>query len=87
MNILAEITLVNKINSQIINPLIGLLFALALIYFLYGGYDYLSNVDNSKKKGEGLTRLWYGLIGMFLIIAVSGIINLIAETVKNIGNK
>ena len=39
-----------NVDNKIINPLIGLLFALAIVYFLYGVFEFLSNQENEEKK-------------------------------------
>jgi len=79
-------TLVQSINDTIINPLILFLFALALVFFLYGVLRYLLNPDNEEvRKGSKQHILW-GIIGMFIMVSVFGIMNLILNTIgeKNI---
>jgi len=73
-------TLMKSINKVIINPLIVFLFALAVVYFIYGLIRYLLNPDNEEiRKGSRQHMLW-GIIGMFIMISVFGILSLIMNT-------
>ena len=39
---------IGKVDTMIINPLILFLFALAVVYFLYGVLDFLMNQENEE---------------------------------------
>ncbi len=41
---------ITNVDNVIINPLIALLFALAVVYFLYGMLEFLMNQANDEKK-------------------------------------
>ena len=41
---------VSRLNTLIINPLILLLFALAMVFFLYGVFEFIINQDNEEKR-------------------------------------
>jgi peptidoglycan/LPS O-acetylase OafA/YrhL len=74
-------TLVNSIEKVVINPLIIFLFALALVYFLYGVLKLLLNPENEEVRKTSKTHMLWGLIGIFIMVAVFGIIRLILNTV------
>lgn len=74
-------TLMNSINRVIINPLIVFLFALAVVYFLYGLVQYFISPDNEETKKTSKQHMFWGIFGMFIMIAVFGILNLILNTV------
>ena len=57
----------------------GLLFALALAYFLYGLTGYVTAHDEKKQK-EGRDAIIYGLIGLFVMTSVWGLINVVGGT-------
>lgn len=80
------VTLMASINKVIINPLIYLLFAVALVYFLYGLVKYLLSPENEELRTSSKSHMLWGVFGMFIMIAVFGIMNLILTTVgeKNI---
>jgi len=75
------VTLMGSINKVIINPLIYFLFALALVYFLYGLMKYLLSPDNEELRSSSKSHMLWGIFGMFIMIAVFGIMNLILKTV------
>jgi hypothetical protein len=70
----------SKIKSEILTPAIYLLFVLALVYFLYGVFEFVKNAENPEKRAEGGQHILWGLIGMFIMLSVKGIINLLMGT-------
>lgn len=73
-------TLMSSINKVIINPIIMLLFALAAVYFLYGLANYLLSPDNEEIRKSSKSHMLWGIVGMFIMISVFGIMNLILNT-------
>ncbi len=69
-----------NINQQIINPLISFLFALAIIYFLYGVFQFISNQDSEEKKTTGKAHMIWGIIGITIMLSVWTILNIILST-------
>lgn len=74
-------TFVGKVNQIIINPLIILLFVLALFYFLYGTFQFLVNANDAEARETGRNHILWGLVGMFLMFAVFAILKLIQNSV------
>ncbi len=72
--------LIAKINDAIVNPLIALLFALAFVIFLWGVFQMIRNAGNEKERETGQQHILWGVIGMFIMIAVKGIIAIIGKT-------
>ena len=73
-------TLMKNINRVIINPIIFFLFALAMVYFLYGVAKYLLNPENEDVRKTSKSHMFYGIIGLFVMVAVFGIMNIILNT-------
>ena len=73
-------TFVGKVDMLIVNPLIILMFALALLYFLYGMFQFLLNADKSEDRETGKNHIFWGLVGMFLMFAVFTILHIIQNT-------
>jgi uncharacterized membrane protein YidH (DUF202 family) len=73
-------TLMLSINRVIINPLIVFLFALAIVYFVYGLARYLLSPDNEEIRKTSKQQMLWGVFGMFIMIAVFGIMNMIIST-------
>lgn len=70
-----------RVYDIIINPLIVFLFALALVFFLFGMFKFFVNRDkNAEKVKEGKNHMFWGIIGMFIMISVFGIMRLIINT-------
>jgi predicted PurR-regulated permease PerM len=73
-------TLMMSINRVIINPLITLLFALAVVYFVYGLAKFLLSPDNEELRKTSKQHMLWGIFGMFIMIAVFGVLNLVLKT-------
>lgn len=71
-----------NVSAQIINPAIELLFALAIVYFLYGVFEFIRNQDNEEKKTTGKSHMMWGLVGIAIMLGVWGILNLILNTLN-----
>jgi len=79
------IKLINNIKAFIINPIIGFMFAVAVAMFLYGIVEYIYGADNEDKREIGKRHMIYGIIGIFVMIGVYGILNLISGFWFDIG--
>lgn len=75
------VTLMGSINRVIINPLIVFLFALAVVYFVYGLVRYLLTPENEEIRTSSKSHMLWGIFGMFIMIAVFGIMNVLLKTV------
>ncbi|MFA6397810.1 MAG: hypothetical protein WDK96_03120 [Candidatus Paceibacterota bacterium] len=73
-------SLMKTINKVIINPVIILVFALALIFFLYGVFEYVLNQTKDDKRSQGRQHMLWGLIGMFIMVSVFLIMGIIMNT-------
>ena len=73
-------TFILSVNKLIVNPLITLLFALALAYFLYGLFQFIANQENEEKKTSGKSHMLWGIIGITIMMAVWTILGLILNT-------
>ncbi len=72
------------IISHIIDPIIGLMFAVAVVVFAYGVFQVVWNKTDAESYSKGKASMWGGLIGMFIMVSAWGIIYLISNTVKAI---
>jgi len=73
-------TFLQRINYYVVNPLIRVLFALAVIYFIYGIVQYILNRSNAEKKEQGRTHIMWGLIGLFIMTSVFFILRILVLT-------
>jgi succinate dehydrogenase/fumarate reductase cytochrome b subunit len=71
---------IRNVDNYIINPLIILLFALAIAYFLWGIFEFLSNADNEEKRTSGKKHMLFGVIGITIMMAVWTLLSIILNT-------
>ncbi len=71
---------VASVNKVIINPIIVFLFGLAVVYFLYGVFQFISNQDNEEAKTKGKSHMIWGIIGIVIMMGVFTILNIIMNT-------
>ncbi|MFC1802244.1 hypothetical protein ACFLY7_02275 [Patescibacteria group bacterium] len=73
-------SLITKINTNIINPIIAFLFVFATAIFLWGIFEYVWGADNEEARKTGQQHMVWGVIGLFIMVGVVGLINLILGT-------
>jgi len=66
-----------NVNKLIINPIIVLLFVLALAYFLWGVFQFIANGENEEKKTTGKMHMLWGIIGLTIMMGVFAFMNII----------
>ncbi|MBU3925663.1 hypothetical protein KJ763_00640 [Patescibacteria group bacterium] len=76
--------LISKITSTIVNPLIGLMIAIAFMIFIWGVVQFIANADNQQKRDEGKKHILWGLVGLLIMISVGGIIQVIASFLNSL---
>ncbi len=69
--------LLNKINQFILNPIIGLAFAVALLVFFWGIFQFIASETADAKREEGKKKILWGLVGMFIMFSAYGLIRLL----------
>lgn len=67
------------------NAVIPLLFSAALAIFIFGVVKFIGNSD-SKEKGKGRDFMIWGIVGLFVMISVWGLVNVLNATfgVRNV---
>jgi len=78
---------ITNVDNMIVNPLITLLFALAVVYFLYGVLEFFMNQENEEKKTQSKSHMLWGIIGITIMLGVFAIINIILKTFNISGIK
>jgi succinate dehydrogenase/fumarate reductase cytochrome b subunit len=66
--------------DAIINPIMALIFGAALVYFLYGLMVFILNAGQEAKRSEGKRHMFWGLIGMFVMVSVFAILSMALST-------
>ena len=68
--------ILGKVITEIFSPLYQLAVAVAFVYFLYGGFMFIANMNDAEKKNDGKRHLLWGTVGLFIILSVGGILEL-----------
>lgn len=76
---------IRNVNTTIVNPLITFLFALAVVFFLYGVFEFIMNQENEEKKTDGKNHIVWGIIGITIMMGVWTILNIILSTLNITG--
>jgi len=58
--------------------LILLIIAIAVLIFFYGLWGYVMNSGDETKRKESLQYIIYGVFGIFVMVAVWGLVSLLA---------
>ncbi len=68
--------------SNIVQPLITLMFIVAVLVFVWGVVEMIMNASNEEARQTGTRHMMWGLIGLFIMFAVYGILNFLISTLK-----
>ena len=72
--------LLRKIVELIVNPIILLGFVVATAVFFFGVAKFIASSDDDTKREEGKKSIVYGIVGMFIMFSVYGIVNFVLNT-------
>jgi hypothetical protein len=67
--------------GRIINILIPIVFALAILYFFWGLAQYILAAGSDEDKGEGRRKMIWGIVALFVMSAVWGLVRFIGTAV------
>ena len=70
----------NKFETLIIQPAMAMIFAAGLFLFTWGLMQFLWNLDEGGAQTEGKWHMVYGLLGMFIMVSIWGILNIATAT-------
>jgi len=73
-------TLLVEDFMNILDPLIVVLIGVAVVLFLYGIIKYVSSGDDEAKRKEAKNYIVYGIVVLFVMVSVWGLVNLLAGT-------
>lgn len=76
-----ELPIVQKFAELVLNPAVKLLFAVAVLYFIYGVFVFIKNSGESTGRIEGRNHILWSTVGLFIMISVWGIISIIQSTI------
>jgi len=66
--------------KTILNAVIGLLFVLVTLYFVWGVVGYVGASGDSEKLKQGKDHMIWGIIGMAVMAGAWGLVNILLNT-------
>lgn len=72
----------DPILSNIVWPILELLFGIAIVVFVWGVLQMVIHGDDQDARDKGKKTIVYGTIGLFIMVSAWGIIYIVANTVK-----
>jgi hypothetical protein len=67
--------------GNIINLLIPIVFALAVLYFFWGLAQYILNANDDTARAEGRSKMIWGIVALFVMASVWGLVRFIGTSV------
>lgn len=67
----------NKFFALVVDPIVRLLFVVAIFYFVFGVVKYMVQGNDASARAEGGKHILYSTIGIFVMASAWGIIALI----------
>lgn len=71
--------------GDILNVIIPILITLGVIYFIWGVIKYVTAKDEEAQK-EGRNTIISGIIGLFVIVAIWGLVGILQNTFGTTNN-
>jgi len=76
---LSNVTKLVKSIGNIIQLLIPITAALALLYFFWGLAKFILNSDDAEKRADGKHIMIWGVVALFVIVSVWGLTGFITD--------
>lgn len=74
--------LMSRVNRFVLNPIISIMFVVAFVLFVFGLFSFFQakreGGDESIQKGK--RHMVWGIIGMFIMVSVFGIMQLLINS-------
>ena len=74
--------IISSVKTEILGPVVKVLFALAFIYFLWGTFQYIRGADSDEARTIGKRHMISGVIGLAIMIGAQGLVALIHTSVS-----
>jgi hypothetical protein len=72
--------IINWASCTLIKSVVPFLFTLATAAFIWGIIQYFLNPDNEEKRKKGKEYLLWGVIGLFVMISIWGLVGVLSNT-------
>lgn len=75
-------TFLGKIKTEILTPIATVLIAIAVLYFVWGVFEFIQGAGSEDARSKGRQHMLWGVFGLFIMVSVVGILNLICDTLQ-----
>jgi len=72
--------IVDKFVQFVVNPAILVVFSFGLLMFVFGLVEFLLSLSKGGETKTGRDHMLWGLLGMFIMVSVFGILRLLSDT-------
>jgi hypothetical protein len=72
--------LVETLIRCLLTPVAGLLVSLAVIFFLYGVFKFISAEESEQIRSEGKEFMFWGIVGIFVMVSLWGLVGVLQNT-------
>ncbi|OHA17778.1 MAG: hypothetical protein A2664_04200 [Candidatus Taylorbacteria bacterium RIFCSPHIGHO2_01_FULL_46_22b] len=69
----------NNVGS-VLDVVVMVLVTIAVFVIIWGIFQFVVNAGDAEKRAEGRSRILWGVIGVFLLFSVWGLINILLST-------
>lgn len=69
-----------EIIKGILNTIVPLLIAVAVVIFLVGVVKYITAGADEEKRTEARNTMIFGIVGLFVMVALWGLVNILVST-------
>ena len=73
-------SLVRLVTNTILDPIVVLIMALAVVYFLIGVFKYLRSAGDETERKNGTVMMTYGIVALFVMVSFWGLVNVLEKT-------
>ena len=72
--------IIESIAGFLNEPVIPTLVGLSLLWFLFGLAQFIRSAGNSEAIEEGKKKMLYGVVGLFVIVSIWGLVGILKNT-------
>lgn len=80
-------SLINFFTCTLLDAVVPLLMALAIVGFIYGLIKYFLNPDSEEKRKDGKNFMLWGLVSLFVMVSIWGLVSIFSNTFLPTGTR
>ncbi len=71
---------INFFTCLLANSVVPLLITVAIVIFIWGMVQFITNSDNEEKRQKGRQFMVWGIVALFMIVSVWGLVRILTNT-------